>query len=62
MGCWSAPLWAILSSIVRSWAMRSDVDEDMRAVRAATMSKAAGPFVVGSAMVTTRSKSVREER
>lgn len=42
--------------------MRSDVDEDMRAVRAATMSKAAGPFVVGSAMVTTRSKSVREER
>lgn len=44
--------------------MRVEVDEDIKAVRAASMSKAAtSPFVVGSAMATTaRSESVREER
>lgn len=42
--------------------MRIEVDEDIKAVRAATMSKAASPFVVGSAMAAGRSRSVWEER
>lgn len=56
---------AILSSMARSSAMRTEVDEDIRAVRAAPMSKvAASPFVVGSAMATTGPGrgSVRDER
>lgn len=54
---------AILSSMARSSAMRSDVDEDIRAVRAATKLKASPPLVSGSAaMVTTRSRSAREGR
>lgn len=59
------PLRAILSSMARSSAIRIEVDEDIRAIRAAPMSKAAtSPFVVGSAMATgrARSESEREER
>lgn len=55
----------ILSSMARSSEMRIEVDEDIRAVRAAPMSKAAAsPFVVGSAMATTGPGrgSVRDER
>lgn len=53
--------------MARSSAMRTEVDEDIKAVRAAPMSKAAAsPFVVGSAMAAaapgqSRTGTVGEE-